>query len=878
MIFSIEVDNVVLDLFDDEQVTLTRQIKDLSDLKSVYTDYTQSFQIPATDVNNGVFQNFFDENVLLQSWNQYDGLDATIYVHGIPIFVGVVELTEVNFKNGLPRDYSITFYGRTKNAMLAWGEKTLQEVDWSAYDHAIDNTIVQSSWTGGLLSGDVVWDLKDYGFQYTYSEYNIGNNVRQTQNITFEELRPSIKVSAMLTTVFADIGITLSGSLLGRSEFDNMFITPMNDAGPMKDRFQLQSGLVEANNSTPQLCAAPIQWLLNWQPLPLGDTTISDPSGAWDSANYKYTMQRTGSYTFRWTITSHDNINAVLQVKVIINGLISSLITTKSDMDQWLNDPQLINIPKGYLGDEIQIVYKTTEDVNIEGTFECIDSPWSLDPAVEMYKAMPPTKIVDFVNGILKTFNGILVPVSDTEIEIHNISDWYGQGNTKHFTDYIDMETINHKKVPIPKTIEFKHAEGTTMAHKKFKEVYDRPFGSVKFSPNVDFAEGELKVETPFTVFPMTLIEEVNKNGIYVRDTTLYWNQVYDEGGKPSKCELILFYFQPPVDTSYFYFYTDWLMQSPRSMFVDGDQSTSNSLAFGLEGTLEGDIPVNTLYMSFWNEHISRLYSTRSRIVSMNINLPVAEWLNLQLNDTIVISGNYYKIEKLTYNLNKEQGVIELMTYPNVELSRITGSSGRIPSWTDPIQADAGKTFIYGHEMKVNVSHASWDGTDYLTDSLDITQYPSSEVKVAELYRNYLPTISLNKICIFEQNPQTILFDVSPAGLNTGSVVQEGDQSRYDYDLATGKVIIQQNGQYKMKGTVVLDNSGSHLLDIGIKINGFDTEATSWNGGNHTMTYNVECTSTLAEGSEVTLTGQTQDGGSHNIDVLKVFLIVESII
>ena len=38
---------VPVDLFQDESVPLTRQLKDLMNLATIWTDYTQDFQIPA---------------------------------------------------------------------------------------------------------------------------------------------------------------------------------------------------------------------------------------------------------------------------------------------------------------------------------------------------------------------------------------------------------------------------------------------------------------------------------------------------------------------------------------------------------------------------------------------------------------------------------------------------------------------------------------------------------------------------------------------------------------------------------------------------------------------------------------------------------------
>ena len=59
--FSLTIDGAPVDLFNDESVELTRQLKDLMNLSTIWTDYTKDFQIPASDTNNEIFANWFDE-------------------------------------------------------------------------------------------------------------------------------------------------------------------------------------------------------------------------------------------------------------------------------------------------------------------------------------------------------------------------------------------------------------------------------------------------------------------------------------------------------------------------------------------------------------------------------------------------------------------------------------------------------------------------------------------------------------------------------------------------------------------------------------------------------------------------------------------------
>jgi hypothetical protein len=125
MRFSLVIEGRPVDLFNDETIQLTRAIKDFL-TTAARTDFTQQFNIPSTAVNDPIFQNYFDENSVLSGWNAFLKLDAIIYIHSIPIFNGCIELTGVEFKNGLPRQYNLIFYGQGKRLSLILAKRRCQ--------------------------------------------------------------------------------------------------------------------------------------------------------------------------------------------------------------------------------------------------------------------------------------------------------------------------------------------------------------------------------------------------------------------------------------------------------------------------------------------------------------------------------------------------------------------------------------------------------------------------------------------------------------------------------------------------------------------------------------------------------------------------------
>ena len=213
MRFSLVIDGKVVDLFSDETIQLTRAIKDFLTTQA-RTDFTQQFNIPSTSVNDPIFDNYFDENSVLSGWNAYVKLDAIIYIHSIPIFNGCVELTGVEYKNGLPRQYNLIFYGQGKTAIADFGEKTLPMVDWTAYNHTVNYTNVINSWFGTLLSGKVLYPVADWHIGLSYCKVPVIDNNLYQGGLAINDLRPALLLTEMVKACFLDIGYTLSGSLL----------------------------------------------------------------------------------------------------------------------------------------------------------------------------------------------------------------------------------------------------------------------------------------------------------------------------------------------------------------------------------------------------------------------------------------------------------------------------------------------------------------------------------------------------------------------------------------------------------------------------------------------------------------------------------------
>jgi hypothetical protein len=874
--FSLQIDGTPVDLFNDESIPLTRQLKDLMNLSTVWTDYTKDFQIPASETNNAIFANWFDENMVMGAWNPNLGKDGTIFIHGLPVFEGRVELIGCKFKDGLPQLYNIIFYGTTKKILDAWGETLMNEVDWNDYNNIVDATTVVNSWNQTLFSGDILWPIADYNQQWRYSKMSgVNGNIYQSRGVEVDDLRPAIRLRAMLTTVFAQINLTLSGSFLTRPEMDDLYILPMQTAGPLYDPEYTSPGTLESNVigfSCTQFTAG----ALTKKPI-IFPTVTSNPSGNYNPATGIYTANRTGNYEF--TLTFNVTQPATTPRSIIFYFMLNG----RADDDTGAYTTTTLQTStytrRLTAGDTVQIAYNCVGTWSANLDFDCTKAPQGINNnSVFIGDAMPQKPIKDFVNGVLQGFNCILVPTGETTIEIHNLQDWLATGTTRNWTRFIDVKDIQHDKIPIPRHISFTHQESTCLANAYYKQINKREFGSIKAMPLIDYPTDEFNVETPFHIICPQAMNEINNNGQIVRKTELNIPVFLDSDSKPVQQDYTMFYYggkQSVSDTWFFNGVTQYVMplMTPYSDYPT--LSTSYSNAFGLELSLRGNAPTKTMYDMYWTEYLSRMYSTQSRVVKMTAILPVGEWLNLELNDTIAISSNYYKVQSIQYDMLTEQANLELITYPDVEIMRFT-TTGQKPDFTNPTATPFGETYLKDYSVAKGIMNSyRFNGQDYLDTNQDTDYNQNNVFSLVQQVDNIQAILQFNQITMYRDTLSGPLTTDATIWLNIPMESQAsiGYVDNITYTLAPSKYVCTEGGQYKFTAMVEMEQSGNKHSTVAILINGVVTSGYAGISSDYGVV-NFSTVLDLSPTDEVTLAWKPRTGGSHTIYVTNANFLV----
>lgn len=875
MRFNLIISNTPVDLFNDESVELNRQLKDLQDLSTIWTDFSQSFTIPSSPINDPIFANWFNENAIFDAWNPNNGLDAQILIHGLPVFDGRIELKGVKYIDSLPSSYDIIFYGKSKKILDLWGESLLNEIDLSAYEHTADNATVTGSWNQTLFGGDILYPIADYYVGWRYSAFSGINNNIKTNSIAIDDIRPSIRLTALIEKAFEQVGYSVSGSFMSRPELEDLYVLPMQNAGALYSPATSVPATFSANNTGLLLTKSPIGTAA-YIKFPFTAVT-SNPASAFNLANNEFTANRTGNYTFKLNVGGVLMLSpANLIVSLCVNGIPKYNITysVSSGLKNYVINQKLL------ANDVVTIqyiCYSATTQMN-SVTFLCDAAPYGLkNTIVDMSDTMPQIKIKDFVNGCLKAFNLIALPSSDTNVELHNVYDWYELGTIKDYTPYLDIKEISHEKIPVPRDISLTHKESEILANAYYRNISNREFGSITYSPKVDFPTDELKVETIFNVLTPSLMDEVNSSGQKIRTTELNMNVFLDKDGKPVKQDLTLFYYggkQTVTDTYYFDGVLQTIFPLMTCFSAYPTSKTNYSLAFGIENSFNGDAPLNTMYMEYWHKYLSRMYSNRSRIVRMKAILPVYEWLNMELNDTIVISGNYYKLQSIKYDMLTEVANLELITYPDVNFLTLD-SDGDTIDYGDPTENSQGLTFVREYAVASGIMNSfNSGGVNYVNTIQDVNFNQNSVSDLLFQVENIQQTMTFNQYTLWSNTPQVLTTsDTVWIPIPQTEYEQIGYLGNLSYNLANASFTALEGGQYKFIGMVSFEQSGNKHLEFAIFVNGLETTAYACTDSNfHSI--QIDTILTLGVNDVVSFKYKNITSGTHSINVLKTNFII----
>ena len=229
---------VRMDLFADESVSITQTIQNVKDIAKIFTEFTQTFSLPASKTNNKLFRHYHNFHIE----GTFDGRrkrKAKIELNNIPFKTGFVKLEGVETKNNIAHTYKITFFGNTVNLKDVLGDDELGNLSGlgsldTDYTYTQVKSKIEATLSGSNLCVPLITHTQQLIYDSAASNAQLGNlyyNSNPSYNangVSWKELKYAIRLQFILDQIEAQYSeITFSSDFFNNgsaTEFYNLWM------------------------------------------------------------------------------------------------------------------------------------------------------------------------------------------------------------------------------------------------------------------------------------------------------------------------------------------------------------------------------------------------------------------------------------------------------------------------------------------------------------------------------------------------------------------------------------------------------------------------------------------------------------------------------
>ena len=294
----IYIEEQKIDLLQDISTEFTYAIDDVSEFGSRNTSFSKTISIPGTANNNLIFGYIFElnnANVTVNAlpnvgynYNVTKQANCKIFIDKVQIFKGTLRILEIVIDKETI-EYQCSVFGELGGFINQLGNKRLEDLDFSAYDHTYSVANISTSWDNAGGSG-YYYPLIDYGSVST-GQYGVAK--KDFQYTTF---RPALYVKEYIQKIFAGTDYSFDCSFFDTPLFKRLII-PNN-----------QTNITALNNTSMSAAAINRDMLLTSDPY-VQYTLVTAGSFAIDGTNTLFTYSgATLTTNIQITLTGFVNI------------------------------------------------------------------------------------------------------------------------------------------------------------------------------------------------------------------------------------------------------------------------------------------------------------------------------------------------------------------------------------------------------------------------------------------------------------------------------------------------------------------------------------------------------------------------------------------
>jgi hypothetical protein len=675
-----------LDLDKDESIPLRLTYKDTQDIAKIFSPYSLGFTFTATP-NNLKSLGYFGNTDLKRTSLK---IRCKIYVNSILAQNGLLKLERVKYQNGKPQTITASFATNMTNLGARFGNDTLRDlgsklVSWQPSNvrsriQSLENTNVDGvplKWFVPLASTKRVWNATDLTYQNTLSP----TNDRLIKN---DELRPAITFSTLLNLIKQKYQLQIISPIEDRSEVKDLFVWCMGEQfGNINvyNQFILKTNL----GATVQQNALPViptprksiftsnlvnqsfkievnpdavgyEFYQNFTTLRLvfSDVVLSQPNQNITVGIFRLTENEpfifqtftinNGTQTFNTQISDEFLINNELEfrVKLSFDSFISWSNVSVSLFVNRFN-------PNVSVSSNNLIATSATNNNALDMNTQTVD----------LIKALPEIKVVDFLTSYFKAFNIVALDVSPLNDSLY----WFTPEDilaTKKTVTYTAENQVEKTPQDEFDYFIFKHKDSQFRSNLDYQIGAGKPYGQTNFPEIKPENAKEYSVETQFTIIPPVTI-------VNTTDIVTYYG--FSAIGEPNFGELPVFYshgitplnrlFGVQSSTN-----TGAITNASISQYIKVLPFTTDSKSIGFSVLVwQNQALRNNLFSRYYAEIIKRYVDPNVLKQEFTLNLNANEVRDFRLENDIIIGEDKYSVIDSTIDITTGKTKLTLLNY-----------------------------------------------------------------------------------------------------------------------------------------------------------------------------------------------------------------------
>lgn len=654
---SIYVEGQELELFKDEQIEINSSVQNIADLSKTFSDFSQSFTVPASNKNNDIFKHYYNTDVD-GTFNPNIRVLGYIELGSLPYRYGLIQLEDVKIKDQRAYAYSLRFFSSTLNLSDLFNDDELSVLPLSQYDHNFDASIFDATYTESIADGNVYYPLISSVRNMVVGDASINDITSTTGKFKYYELKPALRLTSIFDAMEIYYGVTFKRDFLNRAVFDNLFMWMHKEAGQIEAFGEEQTINITSAGTITSITGAVV-----------------------DTVNDTISYTNTPAFRYKPILKIRPEVgfeNVTYKAIIYNNGIEAVTVTGIGDQDLVLRDYSftsfVIDFTVQAVGDfqYHSVIYSRVRNIsNVETVGYTVTPTQTLNGFCTISNVIPKFKVKDFLTSIIKMFNLVLAPINSTTFTLLPLDDWYAKGKLIDVSDFIDTSDVVIKRPKLFKQIDFKHQNTGQILGERFREN-NGGIGYGDLRSRYDIDGTDLKVETQFENLVFERLTDLATND----STNIQVGKSIDKTLEPYIGKPFIFYrngfqfYETPIkadghdDLDY-----TWLTSTENDLLINQVSNTIN-FSTDISTFLYSEIERN-LFSNYWQDYISDLYSLKRRISTYTAYLPIGVLINLNLNDRLKIGDRAYVINSMKINLVSGKVDFELLNYIGVPFTSV---------------------------------------------------------------------------------------------------------------------------------------------------------------------------------------------------------------